>query len=27
VIQHGRINLYVLSIVVALAALLSWKLG
>jgi len=27
VIQHGRINLYVLSIVVALAALLAWKLG
>lgn len=27
VIQHGRINLYVLSIVLALAALLAWKLG
>ncbi len=27
VIQHGRINLYVLSIAVALVALLVWKLG
>lgn len=27
VIQHGRINLYVLSIALALAALLAWKLG